>query len=181
LKINSTNIEGVYLIEPKVFKDNRGVFFESFNKEIFQKNIDSNMSFVQDNQSSSSKGVLRGLHFQKPPHAQAKLVSVVKGAVLDVVVDLRKQSRTFGKYIMEKLSEYNNRQLFIPEGMAHGFLTIEDNTIFNYKCSDFYHKESEDSIIWNDSTLNIKWPNSNPILSEKDKNAKNFSSFVSPF
>ena len=181
MKINSTNIKGVYLIEPKVFKDNRGVFFESFNKEIFQKNIASNINFVQDNQSSSSKGVLRGLHFQKPPHAQAKLVSVIKGAVLDVVVDIRKESRTFGKYIMEELSEYNNRQIFLPKVMAHGFLTIEDNTIFSYKCSDFYHKESEDSIVWNDSILNIKWPNSNPILSEKDENAKKFSSFVSPF
>jgi len=100
---------------------------------------------------------------------------------LDVVVDLRKESKTFGKYIMEELSEYNNRQLFLPKGMAHGFLTMEDNTIFSYKCSDFYHKESEDSIFWNDSTLNIKWPNSNPILSEKDENAKKFSSFVSPF
>jgi len=181
LKINSTNIKGVYLIEPKVFKDNRGVFFESFNKEIFQKNIAPNINFVQDNKSSSSKGVLRGLHFQKPPHAQAKLVSVIKGAVLDVVVDIRKESRTFGKYIMEELSEYNNRQIFLPKGMAHGFLTIEDNTIFSYKCSDFYHKESEDSIVWNDSTLNIKWPNPNPILSKKDENAKKFSSFVSPF
>ena len=181
MKINSTNIEGVYLIEPKVFKDNRGVFFESFNKEIFQKNIASYINFVHDSQSSSSKGVLRGLHFQKPPHAQAKLVSVIKGAVLDVVVDLRKESRTFGKYIMEELSEYNNRQIFLPKGMAHGFLTIEDNTIFSYKCSDFYHKESEDSNVLNDSILNIKWPNSNPILSEKDENAKKFSSFVSPF
>ena len=181
MKINSTNIEGVYLIVPKVFKDNRGVFFESFNKEIFQKNITSNMNFVQDNQSISSKGVLRGLHFQNPPHAQAKLVSVLKGIVLDVVVDLRKDSRTFGKYIIEELSGYNNHQLFLPKGMAHGFLTMEDNTIFSYKCSDFYHKESEDSIVWNDSTLNIKWPNSNPILSQKDKNAKKFSSFVSPF
>jgi len=114
-------------------------------------------------------------------HAQAKLVSVVKGTVLDVIVDLRKESRTFGKYIMEELSEYNNRQLFLPKGMAHGFLTMEDNTIFSYKCSDFYDKESEDSIVWNDSTLNIKWPNSNPILSEKDENAKKFSSFISPF
>ena len=139
------------------------------------------IKFVQDNESMSSRGVLRGLHFQKPHHAQAKLVNVVKGAVLDVVVDLRKESRTFGEYIMEELSEYNNRQLFIPKGMAHGFLTIEDNTIFSYKCSDFYHKESEDSIVWNDSTLNIKWPNSKPILSEKDENAKKFSSFVYPF
>ena len=181
MKIKNTKIEGLYIIQPKVFKDDRGIFFESFNNEIFKKNIASNIDFVQDNQSLSSKGVLRGLHFQNPPNAQAKLVSVVKGCVLDVVVDLRKDSTTFGKYIMEELSEYNNHQLFLPKGMAHGFLTMEDNTIFSYKCSDFYHKESEDSILWNDNTLNIKWPSSNPILSEKDKNAKKFSSFVSPF
>jgi dTDP-4-dehydrorhamnose 3,5-epimerase len=181
LKINITNIQGVYLIKPKIFKDDRGVFFESFNKEIFDIKVDSKINFVQDNQSLSSKGVLRGLHFQNPPHAQAKLVSVVKGSVIDVVVDLRKESKTYGNYILEELSEYNNHQLFVPKGMAHGFLTLEDNTIFSYKCSDFYHKESEDSILWNDPALNIKWPNSNPILSEKDENAKKFSSFVSPF
>ena len=181
MKINITNIQGVYLIKPKIFKDDRGVFFESFNKEIFDNNVDSKINFVQDNQSLSSKGVLRGLHFQNPPHAQAKLVSVVKGSVIDVVVDLRKESETYGNYILEELSEYNNHQLFVPKGMAHGFLTLEDNTIFSYKCSDFYHKEFEDSILWNDPALNIKWPNSNPILSEKDENAKKFSSFVSPF
>ena len=181
MKINITNIQGVYLIKPKIFKDDRGVFFESFNKEIFDNKVDSKINFVQDNQSLSSKGVLRGLHFQNPPHAQAKLVSVVKGSVIDVVVDLRKESKTYGNYILEELSEYNNHQLFVPKGMAHGFLTLEDNTIFSYKCSDFYHKESEDSILWNDPALNIKWTNSNPILSEKDENAKKFSSFVSPF
>ena len=181
MKIIITNIQGVYLIKPKIFKDDRGVFFESFNKEIFDNKVDSKINFVQDNQSLSSKGVLRGLHFQNPPHAQAKLVSVVKGSVIDVVVDLRKESKTYGNYILEELSEYNNHQLFVPKGMAHGFLTLEDNTIFSYKCSDFYHKESEDSILWNDPALNIKWPNSNPILSEKDENAKKFSSFVSPF
>ena len=181
MKINITNIQGVYLIKPKIFKDDRGVFFESFNNEIFDNKVDSKINFVQDNQSLSSKGVLRGLHFQNPPHAQAKLVSVVKGSVIDVVVDLRKESKTYGNYILEELSEYNNHQLFVPKGMAHGFLTLEDNTIFSYKCSDFYHKESEDSILWNDPALNIKWPNSNPILSEKDENAKKFSSFVSPF
>ena len=181
MKIITTNINGVYLIKPRIFKDDRGVFFESFNEQIFKKKIDSKLNFVQDNQSLSYKGVLRGLHFQKPPHAQAKLVSVFKGCVIDVVVDLRKDSVTYGKYILEELSEYNNHQLFVPKGMAHGFLTLEDNTIFSYKCSGFYHKESEDSLLWNDSTLNIKWPNSNPILSKKDENAKKFSSFVSPF
>ena len=181
MKIKTTKIKGVYIIKPTKFKDNRGVFFESFNDQIFKKKIDSKLNFVQDNQSVSYKGVLRGLHFQKPPHAQAKLVSVVKGSVIDVIVDLRKDSVTYGKYILEELSEYNNHQLFAPKGMAHGFLTLEDNTIFSYKCSGFYHKESEDSLLWNDSTLNIKWPNSNPILSKKDENAKKFSSFVSPF
>ena len=181
MKIITTNIDGVYLIKPRIFKDDRVVFFESFNEQIFKKKIDSKLNFVQDNQSLSYKGVLRGLHFQNPPHSQAKLVSVVKGSVIDVVVDLRKDSVTYGKYILEELSEYNNHQLFVPKGMAHGFLTLEDNTIFSYKCSGFYHKESEDSLLWNDSTLNIKWPNSNPILSKKDKNAKKFSSFVSPF
>jgi dTDP-4-dehydrorhamnose 3,5-epimerase len=181
LKIKATNIEGVYIIKPTKFKDNRGTFFESFNKQIFQKKIDSKVNFVQDNQSLSYKGVLRGLHFQNPPYAQAKLVSVIKGSVLDVVVDLRKESKTFGKYITEEINEYNNHQLFIPVGMAHGFLTLEDNTIFRYKCSDFYNKESEDSLLWNDISLNIKWPISNPILSKKDGIAKKFTSFVSPF
>ena len=121
MKIKATNIEGVYIIKPTKFKDNRGTFFESFNKQIFQKKIDSKVNFVQDNQSLSYKGVLRGLHFQNPPYAQAKLVSVIKGSVLDVVVDLRKESKTFGKYITEEINEYNNHQLFIPVGMAHGF------------------------------------------------------------
>ena len=181
MKIKTTNIKGVYIIKPTKFKDNRGVFFESFNDQIFKKNIDSKVNFVQDNQSLSNKGVLRGLHFQNPPFGQAKLVSVLKGSVLDVVVDLRKKSKTFGKYILEELNEYNNLQLYIPVGMAHGFLTLEDNTIFSYKCSEFYNKESEDSLLWNDDNLNIKWPDSDPILSEKDENAKKFTSFVSTF
>ena len=181
MKIKTTKIKSVYIIKPTKFKDNRGVFFESFNDQIFKKKIDPKVNFVQDNQSLSKKGVLRGLHFQKPPFGQAKLVSVLKGSVLDVVVDLRKESKTFGKYIIEELSEYNNLQIYIPVGMAHGFLALEDNTIFSYKCSGFYNKESEDSLLWNDKILNIKWPDSNPILSEKDENAKKFTSFVSPF
>ncbi|MDG1440399.1 MAG: dTDP-4-dehydrorhamnose 3,5-epimerase [Flavobacteriales bacterium] len=172
-------IEGVYLIKPKIFKDERGYFFESFNqKEISKK---TNVSFVQDNQSLSSKNIIRGLHFQKPPFAQDKLVTVIKGSVLDVVVDIRVNSKTYGKYIIVELNEENHHQLFIPIGMAHGFLSLEDHTIFSYKCSDFYNKESEGAIKWNDPDLNIKWPISNPILSEKDENAKKFSSFVSPF
>ncbi len=181
MNIISTKIEGVYLIKPKIFNDDRGSFFESFNMKVFQKETNQKINFVQDNQSVSSKNILRGLHFQKPPHAQAKLVRVIRGSVLDVVVDLRKKSKTYGEYILEELSEYNNHQLFIPKGMAHGFLTLEDNTIFTYKCSEFYCKDAEDSIIWNDSSIGIKWPGSKPLLSKKDQNAKKFSSFVSPF
>ena len=181
MNIISTKFEGVYLIKPEIFKDERGSFFESFNQKIFEKETNQKLNFVQDNQSNSAKNILRGLHFQKPPHAQAKLVRVIKGSVLDVVVDLRKKSKTYGEYILEELSEYNNHQLFIPIGMAHGFLTLENNTIFSYKCSDFYFKESEDSIIWNDSSIGIKWPDIIPLLSKKDQNAKKFSSFVSPF
>ena len=181
MNIISTKIEGVYLIKPKIFNDDRGSFFESFNMKVFQKETNQKINFVQDNQSVSSKNILRGLHFQKPPHAQAKLVRVIRGSVLDVVVDLRKKSKTYGKYILEELSEYNNHQLFLPKGMAHGFLTLEDNTIFTYKCSEFYCKEAEDSIIWNDSSIGIKWPDIIPLLSKKDLNAKKFSSFVSPF
>ena len=181
MNIISTKIEGVYLIKPKIFNDDRGSFFESFNMKVFQKETNQKINFVQDNQSVSSKNILRGLHFQKPPHAQAKLVRVIKGSVLDVVVDLRKKSKTYGEYILEELSEYNNHQLFIPKGMAHGFLTLEDNTIFTYKCSEFYCKDAEDSIIWNDNSIGIKWPGSKPLLSKKDQNAKKFSSFVSPF
>jgi dTDP-4-dehydrorhamnose 3,5-epimerase len=179
LNIIETKIEGVYLIKPKIFKDERGYFFESFNQKKINKK--TNVSFVQDNQSLSSKHILRGLHFQKPPFAQDKLVSVIKGSVLDVVVDIRVNSKTYGKYIIEELNEENHHQLFIPTGMAHGFLSLEEHTIFSYKCSNFYNRESEGALKWNDPDLNIKWPISNPILSEKDENAKKFSSFVSPF
>ena len=168
MNIISTKIEGVYLIKPEIFKDERGSFFESFNQKIFQKETNQKINFVQDNQSVSAKNILRGLHFQKPPHGQAKLVRVIKGSVLDVVVDLRKKSKTYSEYILEELSEYNNHQLFIPKGMAHGFLTLEDNTIFSYKCSEFYCKGAEDSIVWNDSSIGIKWPGSKPLLSKKD-------------
>jgi dTDP-4-dehydrorhamnose 3,5-epimerase len=179
LNIIETKIEGVYLIKPTIFKDERGYFFESFNQKKINKK--TNVSFVQDNQSLSSKHILRGLHFQKPPFAQDKLVSVIKGSVLDVVVDIRVNSKTYGKYIIEELNEENHHQLFIPTGMAHGFLSLEEHTIFSYKCSNFYNRESEGALKWNDPDLNIKWPISNPILSEKDENAKKFSSFVSPF
>ena len=181
MKIIETRIHGLFLIKPSIYEDERGYFFESFNQNIFNQNIDNKVNFVQDNQSLSSKNILRGLHFQKPPYGQSKLVSVIKGRVLDVVVDIRKNSTTYGQYVMEELNEFNHHQLYIPVGMAHGFLALEDHTIFRYKCSNFYNKESEDSLLWNDKDLNINWPKIKPILSEKDKNAKKFSSFVSPF
>ena len=181
MEVKKTKINGVFLIKPQIFKDKRGYFFESFNSKEFRKAIGLDVQFVQDNQSLSIKNVLRGLHFQHPPFAQVKLVSVIKGEVLDVVVDIRKGSDTYGEYIAEHLSEENHQQLYIPEGMAHGFLTLKDNTIFTYKCSNYYHKGYEDGIIWNDSNLNIDWNIKNPLVSEKDQLVQNFSSFVSPF
>ena len=181
MEVKKTKINGVFLIKPQIFKDKRGYFFESFNSKEFRKATGLDVQFVQDNQSLSSKNVLRGLHFQHPPFAQAKLVSVIKGEVLDVVVDIRKGSDTYGEYIAEHLSEENHQQLYIPEGMAHGFLTLKDDTIFTYKCSKHYNKEAEGSILWNDELLNVNWGSSNPIVSHKDQQAKNFSSFVTPF
>ena len=181
MEAKETKINGVFLIKPQVFEDNRGYFFENFNSTKFNEATGLDVHFVQDNQSLSSKNVLRGLHFQHPPFAQAKLVSVIKGEVLDVVVDIRKESDTYGEYVAAYLSEKNHHQLYIPEGMAHGFLTLKDDTIFTYKCSNYYHKDSEDGIIWNDSNLNINWNIKNPLVSEKDQLAQNFTSFVSPF
>ena len=180
MKFIKTEIEGLIIIEPRIFEDDRGYFFESYNYNEFSKNgIDK--VFVQDNQSSSQKDVLRGLHFQNPPFAQAKLVTVIKGAVLDVAVDIRKNSPTYGENVSIKLSEQNKKMLYIPEGFAHGFLTLEDNTIFSYKCSNFYNKASEDSLIWNDPNLGIDWKIDQPILSEKDKISKMFNEFKSLF
>ena len=176
----NTDIEGLKIIKPKVFVDPRGYFFESYNKQQFDQNgIDVN--FVQDNESLSEKGVLRGLHFQKPPYAQGKLVKVIKGAVLDVVVDIRKASPTYGQHFSIELTEENKIQFWVPPGFAHGFLTLENNTIFQYKCTQFYNKDSEDAILWNDSTLNINWRIINPKISEKDKEAKSSNKLVSLF
>ncbi|PJA08176.1 MAG: dTDP-4-dehydrorhamnose 3,5-epimerase [Flavobacteriales bacterium CG_4_10_14_0_2_um_filter_32_8] len=180
MQFEKTNFEGLLVIQPKVFEDERGHFFESFNKEIFQKN-GLDVEFVQDNQSLSDKNVLRGLHFQKPPFSQGKLIRVIKGSVLDVALDIRKTSKTFGKHFKLILSEQNKTMLYLPIGFAHGFLTLEDNTIFSYKCTNFYHKDSECSLRWNDSTLNINWGIESPILSEKDKSAQLFNQFNSPF
>lgn len=171
MNVVSTEIEGVYIIEPQVFGDERGYFFESFNAKHFHAQTGIEANFVQDNESRSRKGVLRGLHFQREPHAQAKLVRVVQGRVLDVAVDIRKDSSTFGKYVAVELSGDNKRQLFIPKGFAHGYVVLEDNTVFQYKCDEYYHPESEDGIAWNDPQLGIEWGihESEVILSEKDR------------
>ena len=180
MEIITTKIPDLYIIKPKVFKDHRGYFFESYNKEAFLKvGIDQN--FIQDNESKSGKGVLRGLHFQKPPFAQGKLVRVIKGAVLDVAVDLRKSSPTYGQWESIELSEENKLMFWVPPGFAHGFVTLADDTVFFYKCTNVYNKESEASIIWNDPDLNIDWGVENPTLSEKDKSGPFFKDFDSPF
>lgn len=171
MKITETHLRGCYVIEPKIFEDERGLFYESYNKKIFEEAIGQKIDFVQDNHSISKKGVLRGLHFQTGEHAQAKLVRVIKGEVLDVVVDIRKNSTTFGRYFKIRLSDHNHKMLFIPKGMAHGFLCLSDETIFVYKCDEYYHKQSESGIAYNDQDLGIDWeyPRNEIILSTKDK------------
>ena len=177
-----SKLKGLYTIEPKVFKDDRGYFYESFNNKAFESSIGKSAIFFQDNESKSQKNVLRGLHFQNPPYAQGKLVRVIKGSVLDVAVDIRKNSSTYGQHFKKVLSGENKLMMYIPEGFAHGFLTLEDDTIFSYKCSSsFYNKEAEDCLLWNDSDLNIDWNVKSPILSQKDEVGKKFSSFVSKF
>jgi dTDP-4-dehydrorhamnose 3,5-epimerase len=181
MEIIKTEIPDLVIIKPAVFKDDRGYFFESYNKEKFlSEGIDQN--FVQDNESKSGKGVLRGLHFQRPPFTQGKLVRVMKGAVIDVAVDLRKNSPTYGKWASIELTEDNKFMYWVPPGFAHGFMTLEENTVFFYKCTNVYNKNSEGSLRWNDPTLNVDWGISViPILSEKDKEAPLFDGFVSPF
>ena len=180
MNIVETEIKGVFIIEPKVFGDNRGYFFESFSQREFESVIGP-VTFVQDNQSKSSYGVVRGLHFQKPPHAQAKLVRVVKGKVLDVAVDLRKDSPTFGKYIAVELSDENHRQVFIPKGFAHGFSVLSEEAVFQYKCDEYYAPESEAAIAWDDQDLNIDWkvPAEEVVLSVKDRNHPTLKEFIS--
>ena len=169
MKVTSLKIPDVLLIEPRVFEDARGFFFESFREDVFKKETSLNVSFVQDNHSKSSQGVLRGLHYQLPPHAQGKLVRVIQGEVLDIAVDIRESSPTCGQYVAEILSSDNRKQLYIPKGFAHGFLTLSETSEFLYKTTDFYHPESERCILWNDANLNIKWPENLKIeLSPKD-------------
>ncbi|MCK5678931.1 MAG: dTDP-4-dehydrorhamnose 3,5-epimerase [Flavobacteriaceae bacterium] len=177
--IENTFIKDLILITPNVFTDERGYFMEFYNQKKIEKVIKT--KFIQDNESLSHKDVLRGLHFQKPPFTQAKLIRVVSGSILDVAVDLRKDSETYGKHFKHVLSGDNKIQLYIPIGFAHGFLCLENNTIINYKCSNFYHAKSEASIRWNDADLNIDWGIENPILAEKDKLAKKFITFENPF
>lgn len=169
--VEETNLKDCFVITPNVIKDERGYFFESFNKVQFEAETGMSINFIQDNQSQSSKGVLRGLHFQTGDHSQAKLVRVIKGKVLDVCVDLRKESRTFGKHFSLILDDLEHKQLYIPKGFAHGFLVLESQTIFSYKCDNYYNKASERGVIYNDRTLNIDWGFSEEdlILSEKDK------------
>lgn len=180
MNVIPTAIPDLLIIRADVFEDSRGYFFESYNKEKFSE-AGLEMDFVQDNQSLSQKNVLRGLHFQHPPFAQGKLVRVIKGAVLDVAVDIRKNSPAYGKYYAIELSEKNKTMMWIPPGFAHGFLTLEEETIFFYKCTGFYNKASEHTIQWDDKDLNIPWNASNPVISEKDKHGILFGNFNSPF
>ena len=176
MEVIKTEIEGVVIIEPRIFKDERGYFYESFSLREFEEKV-CRTTFVQDNQSKSSYGVLRGLHFQKPPYSQSKLVRCIKGAVLDVAVDIRKGSPTFGKHVAVELSEENHRQLFIPRGFAHGFAVLTPEAVFQYKCDNYYNKESEGAIAWNDPQLAIDWriPADEVLLSEKDRQTRNMA------
>lgn len=182
MNVYETEIEGLKILEPRVFADSRGYFFESYSKKLFD-NVVKKVDFVQDNESCSSFGVIRGLHFQRPPHCQAKLVRCVKGRVLDVAVDLRKGSPTYGKHVAVELSEDNHLQFFIPHGFAHGFSVLSDYAVFQYKCDDYYHPETEGGISLLDSSLCIDWKidPSKAILSEKDLKHSNLRDFDSPF
>jgi dTDP-4-dehydrorhamnose 3,5-epimerase len=180
VEIEEKEIKGLIEIFPKVFGDQRGFFLETFNESRYNE-ILKNVQFVQDNFSSSNKGVLRGLHFQKPPYSQGKLVQVITGSALDVAVDLRKDSDTYGQHVKVILSSEKRNQFWIPEGFAHGFLALEDNTIFSYKCTNYYNPQSEVTILWNDRNLKIDWQIDNPIISPKDNEGVLFKDFDTPF
>jgi len=181
MKIVQTDFEGLIILEPTLYNDVRGYFYESFNKTFLEDKIE-NLNFVQENISSSKLNVLRGLHFQVPPHAQAKLVQVIQGKVLDVVVDLRKDSATYGKSFSIELSSENKLQMYVPRGFAHGFVSLKDDSIFSYKCDNLYHKESERTLAWDDPAFNIDWKVDSPILSAKDLNANlSWNGWESPF
>ncbi|MBA3664721.1 MAG: dTDP-4-dehydrorhamnose 3,5-epimerase [Bacteroidetes bacterium] len=180
MEIIHTELKGLVVLKPKVFADARGYFFESYNQKLFN-DAGLNLNFVQDNQSLSQKGVLRGLHFQNPPHAQGKLVRVITGAVYDVAVDIRKNSPTYGKWFGIELTEENKWMMYVPAGFAHGFLTLRDNTVFSYKCTAFYNKEAEDCLLWNDTQIGINWNVKDPLLSQKDLEGKPFKDFITRF
>lgn len=181
MNINTFDIEGLILIDPRIFQDDRGWFYETWNEKRYQDVIGQDILFVQDNISCSKKNVLRGLHFQLPPFAQGKLVTVLKGRALDVAVDLRKDSPTYGHYHSVELSENNKLQFWIPPGFAHGFLSLEDDTLFSYKCSNYYSPSHEKTLLWNDEHLTIDWRINNPIISDKDNVGEKFNNFASPF
>lgn len=182
MEVIKTKINGVYIIEPRIFNDARGYFFESFSQREFDEKI-GHVEFVQDNESKSSYGVMRGLHFQRPPFTQSKLVRCVKGAVLDVAVDIRKGSPTYGEHVAVELTEDNHRQFFIPKGFAHGFAVLSDVAVFQYKCDEFYHPEADGGISITDESLGIDWriPVDKAILSEKDTKHPLLKDFDSPF
>ena len=182
MKFSETFIKDVYIIEPGIFKDDRGYFYESYNQKLF-KESDIDAEFIQDNQSMSQKGALRGLHAQAPPKAQGKLVRVIQGRVLDVAVDIRKNSPTYGKHVSIQLSGDNHKMLWVPPGFLHGFLTLEDDTIFSYKVTNLYEKNAEIGVSWNDPDLNINWEINldEVILSEKDKQLPLLKDLASPF
>ena len=183
MNVIKTDIEGPFIIEPRIFGDARGYFFESFNARDFSQQTGLDVAFVQDNESRSSRGVLRGLHFQKPPYAQSKLVRVVEGRVVDVAVDIRKGSPTYGRHVAVELTGDNHRQFFVPKGFAHGFVVLSEVALFQYKCDEFYHPEAEGAIAWNDPTLAIDWPigADEVLLSERDKHHPLFADFQTPF
>lgn len=182
MEVIKTDIEGVVILEPKVFRDARGYFFESYSKREFDEKV-APVDFVQDNESCSTRGVMRGLHFQRPPFTQAKLVRCVKGAVLDVAVDLRKGSPTYGRHVAVELTEENHRQFFIPKGFAHGFAVLSDVAVFQYKCDEFYHPEADGGISILDPSLEIDWriDPAEAILSEKDTKHPLLKDFITPF
>ena len=181
MKIIKTSINGLVVIEPKIFYDSRGYFFESYNQNQFLKKL-GDFNFVQDNESNSLKGVIRGLHFQMPPFQQSKIVRCISGQILDVVVDLRKNSKTYGDYFSIKLSSDNKKQIYVPIGFAHGFQTLSSNAIVSYKVDNYYNPKSDSGIIWNDKDLSINWNKSlKPILSKNDLKLILFKDFISPF
>lgn len=180
MEIITQALNGVLLLKPRIFADDRGYFYESYNKETFFE-LGITSEFIQDNQSKSAKGTLRGLHFQNPPYAQGKLVRVLSGSVLDVAVDIRSSSPTYGRHFMAELSAENHYQMWIPPGFAHGFLALEEGTVFAYKCTNVYNKASEGCLRWNDPDLNISWGISKPLISGKDNEAPLFKEFISQF